>query len=684
MVQYYTLEQAAQLLQMTPDQLREMVRQNKIRAFQDRGTLRFRAQEIDELARVQGLGSDPGLPLGDGSKPPSSVRRRTQQAAPPSTEESTDDQQAVPLGESPSGRSKGTPSSSAKRRTPPGKSSKVNPAAKASDSDVRLVPDGSSMDFELSLDDNPPAAKSPPPKPRKSGLIPDSQKSDSDIRMEAAPSPGSDSDVKIVPDDSDTDNEAVHLGQSRAKTPSDSDIRMELDEPLPGTGHPNRPRSDPLVTEEIDLDLEALEQDAAAKSKPPSSKRTKTPQTKSPSQPKLPASSPFELSDSDLPAPATPPTRSKSGKALQDSSSDFELTLDDSSPVGDSSPLGDSSPTGDSSLPLNLDDEEVSLGELSAASGQSGINLDAPADSGISLEADGSDELEFELSLDDGSPSAVKSRSGGGKKSGPPAESSEFELSLDPGEGPPADSDSEFELSLDDSGSSELALEGSDAESESGSDSEFELTLDEEGGLSPVEEESSDLAVEEDEGNLFEETDFDVPALDDESGSEAVALDDESSSDFDLAVDDSVELEASASGSQVVTVDEGEESGEADETQARSARRGRAAAEEEGEEGLDLDLEGSDEAEMPEEEVEEEEGAVRPRGPVQYAEAPPAEWGVMPALVMLPCVIVLFFVGLIGFELAQGMWGYHKGTKVTGMLIHPLAKSLIDDKLPEE
>jgi len=49
MVQYYTLEQAATLLRTTAEHLKEMARKGEVRAFQDRGTLRFRSQEIDEL-----------------------------------------------------------------------------------------------------------------------------------------------------------------------------------------------------------------------------------------------------------------------------------------------------------------------------------------------------------------------------------------------------------------------------------------------------------------------------------------------------------------------------------------------------------------------------------------------------------------------------------------------------------
>src|SRR5262249_10949890 len=68
MVQYYTLEQAAQLLRISPEQLKEMARKKEIRAFQDRSGWRFRSQEIDEMARERGYGSDPELPLGEAAK----------------------------------------------------------------------------------------------------------------------------------------------------------------------------------------------------------------------------------------------------------------------------------------------------------------------------------------------------------------------------------------------------------------------------------------------------------------------------------------------------------------------------------------------------------------------------------------------------------------------------------------
>src|SRR5262245_41948731 len=76
MQQYYTLEEAAQKLNMSVDELREMAKKKQIRAFQDRGNWRFRAQEIDEKARQLGVNSDPEVQLGDSGKSPRPVPRK--------------------------------------------------------------------------------------------------------------------------------------------------------------------------------------------------------------------------------------------------------------------------------------------------------------------------------------------------------------------------------------------------------------------------------------------------------------------------------------------------------------------------------------------------------------------------------------------------------------------------------
>src|SRR5207237_7924383 len=108
----------------------------------------------------------------------------------------------------------------------------------------------------------------------------------------------------------------------------------------------------------------------------------------------------------------------------QDSSSDFDLSLDPK--AGSSLEIS----SGELKSLRTASDDEVSLGEMPrpGGKGNSGINLQQPADSGISLEQgkDSSDEIEFELSLDaESTPKPAKAD----KKA--TDSSSEFELTLE-------------------------------------------------------------------------------------------------------------------------------------------------------------------------------------------------------------------------------------------------------------
>jgi excisionase family DNA binding protein len=694
MVQYYTLEEAAGLLQLSAEKLKEMVRKNELRAFQDRGTLRFRKQEIDEMARARGLGSDPDLPLGDAPKsggPSSSSARRRGQAYNFADDEMT-------LGdEDPANKSKSP--SSKRKNSPAPKSSAPSPrptTKAASDSDVRLVSDAADLDFHLELDEEGggPKSKPPdsgskktaspdpssrkskvdsarkskvdPPMPRKSVLKP-SAPSDSDIPLLTPDAGAGDSNVRLERDNLSGSNVPVRRGEVKQ---SDSDVRME------GRLLEAKRRDDSNVTEEIDLDAEAQRIEEARKK----GSSGKKPSLKPGSGGSLPTSSPFELSENDLDMGLEPGESDDKGTGV-DSSGDFELTAgaDESSPLELSSDEKRALKQGGS-------DDSVNLGEMGPATGgDSGINIQEPADSGLSLEQGGSDEIDFELSLDAGStPKPV------------PAEeeddsaSSEFELSLpdEEGLGEQTDSDSEFELTLDDdSGSSEIESGGT----ESGSDSEFELTLDESGGLAAVE----DSAAGEGEGKDIFETDFDVPALDDESGSDAVALeesDEESgSSEFELTLDGdqaSLELEdtdqegvgedfvAEEGGADGTTDYEAES--EEDEPAPKPARRKTRASKlarsgEEDDEGLDLEIDTSEEAD----EDEEEPAAVG--AGAAAAPAAPVEWGALPAIFLLPAVIVLVLTGLMGYEMIQGTSGFRKGTKATSLILDPLSRAIDSD-----
>ncbi|MDR3637761.1 MAG: helix-turn-helix domain-containing protein [Isosphaeraceae bacterium] len=65
MAQFYTLEEAARVLGMNPEELKAKAQQREVRAFLDGGSWRFRVVDIDELARRRGMGSDAELPLSD-------------------------------------------------------------------------------------------------------------------------------------------------------------------------------------------------------------------------------------------------------------------------------------------------------------------------------------------------------------------------------------------------------------------------------------------------------------------------------------------------------------------------------------------------------------------------------------------------------------------------------------------
>ena len=638
MQQYLTLEEAAKMLLLSVDDLREMAKKKTLRAFQDRGSWRFRLQDVEELARKRGINSDPEVRLGEGKKG-----------------SAIDEDDEVPLG-----KEKSSQGSRGSKTKPP---STPKPG---SDSDVRLV-----LDEDVHLDSDSRMEKAgrggSKSGPRPSKL----DGSDSGVRLVTQGDAG-DSDVKIVPSNKDS-------GGKKPKSPSDSDIRLH---DLPSSAK-KKGRED-HVTEEIDLDAEEVRLAEKKKTGKEGGKGKPTMMAGS----SLPTQSPFEISepDFDLDKPkAKGPKKAKDSKV--DSSSDFELIPFDAS----KSPVD----PGRGEVPSLTDDEDVTLGSDVARGhgGNSGINLDDPADGGISLEADGSDEMAFDLSLDE---STLPKR--GAKASKSPKkedDSSEFELSMDDSSGElvgersdGANSSSEFELTVDSDadGSSEfeLSLDASDESSaistgDSNSDSEFELTLDDDGGLASAEEEGKDI---------FEDTNFDVPALDDDSGSGAIVIDDADTdlegSDFEISLDEDSSTGDSA-GSEVVNLDEDEEADKDAATVARAkkpAKKGKKAslvADDESQ--LDLDIEDSapkakkGKKTVEDDDVDSDDEIERPAA----AAAVSADWGVFPAIFLFPTVMVLFVVGLMGFELVRGMWGYHRPSPVGRPVIDTIARTIVDD-----
>lgn len=495
----YTLEEAADKLDLSLEEFKRRLRTEwtHVRSFRDGPTLRFRANEIDELARSIGLGSSEELPLADSGFD-----------LPPATSV-TDDS-----GESP----------------------KKSPAAKKEGgSGAPLKLDDSDETFLISPDE---PGKSPSSKKLKA-------KSDSDVRLEKSKAPVTDDEESILTEEFDTSSS--------------------------GSGKLSG-KSGKLSAAKLKSDSGKLKSSESGSSK-----------------------------------------KSAAAKA-DDSSSEFELSLEADSDEFELSLAPDSS-------------EEVPLGEAQAApagskAGQSGINLNKPADSGISLEKrkkKGDDEeIDFELSLETpGSGASGKKSSSGklGKK----------KLA--------ADSDSEFELTLEEP--SDLALEG-----------------------------SGEKAADK-KGDIFEATDFEIPALEDDSASEAVSLEesdtDLESSDFDLALDEADVAADDESASEVVAIEE-------EEVRSKKKKiKKKKVADDDDESDVDLgDLDDEESAAdalagvHEEREIEEREVIVQ---------TVPARWGALPAVLMFPTVLILFLGGLMAFETLHSVWGYQQSTKPTTPLI---------------
>ena len=597
---YYTLDEAARILGMDAERLNQMAQRREIRAFADRGTWRFRTQDIEEMARRLGMGSNPDLQLGeaDRPKPASSVKPKSGAKAQadegdfdfsgPSQRDPSEIDHEIVI-ESPSSHKSGR------------KSGALSPSPKpGSDSDVHLVfdvggdlPIGS--DSDVKLEESGPSRSSVQ---RRSGPTPETPKSGP---RKKTPSPGSrsiDSGVRLVPMEEDN---ALPLGQVPPfSAGTDSDIRLAPDK---GRAVPSDNQL-AQTTEDINLDEELRRAEELAQGKKPRSKvKRKTDvklQQHSPVAGRDPAATEFELPKpkSGVKGPGSG-VKGPGSKVKKDDTVNLRLDQVEEAELG----LG------------GLDEP----GEISGSTKVSGINLSAPADSGINLAKE------------------------------PSSDSVEFELSLEPESTPrPAQEAPE----VDSSG-------------------EFELTLDEEGGVGAADEDATAHEGSADK-DIFE-TDFEAPAIGEEAAGKGVSLEegdtDLESSDFDLSLGDE------DSGSQVVALEE-EEADEGAATVAHKARSSAPAAEQEETDEIDELLAEDEVEELPADEEDEE---FRPRRAVAAA---PAEWGVLPALILMPSVVITLIVCLMSFELLHTMWGYHYSNRPSAWLVKTFA-GMIGEKVAD-
>ena len=151
---YYTLDDAAKILGMSTEALSQMAQKREVRGFTDRGTWRFRTQDIDELARRKGIGSNPDLQLGEAAQPPTK-KSDTPVRQPAGSDPNVfnfplgADSDQVEIGQeiiadTPSGSRKVPSKGGSKAQGP-----KSPPPKPGSDSDVRLVADGSDVSFQV-------------------------------------------------------------------------------------------------------------------------------------------------------------------------------------------------------------------------------------------------------------------------------------------------------------------------------------------------------------------------------------------------------------------------------------------------------------------------------------------------------------------------------------------------------
>ncbi|MDB5311422.1 MAG: hypothetical protein JWO38_5624 [Gemmataceae bacterium] len=564
--QYLTLEEAANRLGIPTDELKRRLKTEwtHVVPMRDGPTLRFRSNQIDELARQLGAASDPDLPLA-----------------------ALEEEPAEPM------------SDDFKIAAPPTKGAK--PA------DEPLLFDSSDDDiFSLSADEPKPTAPKPTtPKP-------------------AAPKKDDGS--------------------------SDSDVRLEAAKPSSGKGKGKGGGEETVPTEEIALDLSGGPSSAVIKGG--SSAKLSAP--KSPPSPK----SSTKLS-----------AGTDSGKGLSNpgtgDSSEFELSLDADSD--------------DFELQLNTDSsDEVDLGsspveEAGNKAGKSGINLRDPADSGVSLEkGKKGDSARTLAKKSDSSGKNIAKKADSGKNVAKKAETD-------------SDSDVDFELSLEPEGGAGASAaklggprSGGKVPATSDSDSEFELTLDDSGEGSSLE--AAALEGEESKGDIFE-TDFEIPPMTDESGSEAVALESDTDLEADgsgeMALDEGDVVAEEETGSQVVVLEDEPDAAPATPRSRRKPAKAEDAedvdladigAEEEAGESASAALRGV-KARHREEDEEEAET-------VPSARAAPAPWGPLPALILFPAFVLVIIGGLMGYELLHTMMGYQQPRKPAAPIVRGMAKSL--------
>lgn len=193
---YLNIEEAAALLGVEPVDLTRLREKGEIRAFADRGTWKFRQDDVEELARNRQTDSGADIPMLTTPTAPPPLPKKQPDLSNTIMFDDDDADSAIDLGNEPDQLSE-----------QPTIVRKSHDDLATSDSDVRLVFDDNLL-----------------PDVEEESSLADLEHSDSDVRLIAPgknkPLGDSDSDVKLVPD---TANRKTPLGSG---TGSDSDVAL--------------------------------------------------------------------------------------------------------------------------------------------------------------------------------------------------------------------------------------------------------------------------------------------------------------------------------------------------------------------------------------------------------------------------------------------------------------------------
>ncbi len=386
---YLSLEEAAAALRIKRDELIRLREKGGIRGFADRGTWKFKSEDVEEYRRQQQPDSSPDVTL--------MPSKRSDESSVLGDNDVVADQPTVIRGDSKKGGRgilDGTSDSDVRLIV----DDSVIGDAVDSDPEVQLPPLGDS-DSDVRLVGDRGGKKSGSQK--DSSVVLTDAGSDSDVQIIG---PDSDSDVQIIGTDSDSDVKLVGQRKSDGSSSSevilsdadsDSDVRLVKE----GSGVDATSDSDvQLVTEEgskvgrdsdSDVALVGPGNEDTARMKLPKDRATDSSVLADDSGVTIAADGDSGLT-----------LETASGIVLQEPDSGITMEAGDSGISLEGVDSGLALETADSGISLDAGDSGISLD-----AGDSGIALEGVSDSGISLDDSGSYALSDDSGIEVGSPS---------------------------------------------------------------------------------------------------------------------------------------------------------------------------------------------------------------------------------------------------------------------------------------